>query len=368
MSFNMDKIALTDEQSRRILELWNNPDSSKIPGIKELTGIIFPDISEEMKDGRSVYGRTIRTFLAERNLKARATSEYQAKERVDLSDEQKEFILKNVSTMSSVELARTLFKNETLTNLNIEARIVNDYIKTLSNIVAYSTTEEVPDGEYRPPKTPDRILARINKYVLDGIDKDKVSPQQRKEMTSLISYLHTYRFLHQINSYSSQGDRDLFESSFVRYCYDKSDLTQEEVDQYIILCTEVIISSNIQQTIQMIQMQIDSQIESEGKIPMTLIEASNSARNEYNQCVTRQQKLLNDLKVKRSDRLSKNIKENASILNLVYLWKEEETRKKMIRLAETRKAAVKEEIDRLMTIDEIKCKIVGLSEDQILHE
>jgi hypothetical protein len=77
---------------------------------------------------------------------------------------------------------------------------------------------------------------------------------------------------------------------------------------------------------------------------------------------------LNDLKVKRSDRLSKNIKENASILNLVYLWKEEETRKKMIKLAETRKAAVKEEIDRLMTIDEIKCKIVGLSEDQILHE
>jgi hypothetical protein len=118
----------------------------------------------------------------------------------------------------------------------------------------------------------------------------------------------------------------------------------------------------------MMQMQIDAQIESDGKIPMTLIEASNSARNEYNQCVTRQQKLLNDLKVKRSDRLSKNIKENASILNLVYLWKEEETRKKMIRLAETRKAAVKEEIDRLMTIDEIKCKIVGLSEDQILHE
>lgn len=112
--------------------------------------------------------------------------------------------------MSSVELARMLFKNETLTNLNIEARIVNDYIKTLSNIVAYSTAEEVPDGEYRPPKTPDRILARINKYVLDGIDKDKVTPQQRKEMTSLISYLHTYRFLHQINSYSSQGDRDLF--------------------------------------------------------------------------------------------------------------------------------------------------------------
>lgn len=208
----MDKITLSEEQKKSILQLWNDNEDSKIPGIKEMTGIIFPDIPEDMKDGRSVYGRTIRAFLAERNLKARATNEYQAKERVDLSDEQKEFVLKNVSTMSSVELARMLFKNETLTNLNIEARIVNDYIKTLSNIVAYSTAEEVPDGEYRPPKTPDRILARINKYVLDGIDKDKVTPQQRKEMTSLISYLHTYRFLHQINSYSSQGDRDLLKA------------------------------------------------------------------------------------------------------------------------------------------------------------
>lgn len=363
----MDKITLSEEQKKSILQLWNDNDDSKIPGIKEMTGIVFPDIPEDMKDGRSVYGRLIRNFLAERNLKARATSEYQAKERVELDAEQKEFIEKNVSTMSSVELSRVLFKNDSISNLNIETRIVNDHIKTLSNIVAYANTEEVPDGEYRPPKNQDRILARVNKYVLDGIDKDKVTPQQKKELGALISYLHTYRFLHQINSYLSQADRDLFESSFVRYCFDKADLTQEEVDQYIILCTEVVISSNIQETIQTLQSQINIQVETDGKIPMTLVEATNSARNEYNQCVTRQQKLLNDLKVKRSDRLSKNIKENASILNLVYLWKEEESRKKMIKLAETRKAAVKEEIDRLMTLDEIKCKIAGLSEDEILN-
>ena len=210
----MDKITLSEEQKKSILQLWNDNDDSKIPGIKEMTGIIFPDIPEDMKDGRSVYGRLIRNFLAERNLKARATSEYQAKERVELDAEQKEFIEKNVSTMSSVELSRVLFKNDSISNLNIETRIVNDHIKTLSNIVAYANTEEVPDGEYRPPKNQDRILARVNKYVLDGIDKDKVTPQQKKELGALISYLHTYRFLHQINSYLSQTDRDLFNTLF----------------------------------------------------------------------------------------------------------------------------------------------------------
>ena len=58
--------------------------------------------------------------------------------------------------------------------------------------------------------------------------------------------MHTFRFNHQINNYETQNDRDLFESSFIRYTYDKPDLTQEEVDQYIVLSSEVVISANIQ--------------------------------------------------------------------------------------------------------------------------
>ena len=74
---------------------------------------------------------------------------------------------------------------------------------------------------------------------------------------------------------------------------------------------------------------------------MSLVEAINTAQTEYNQCVNRQQKLLSDLKQKRSDRLSKQIKENASILNLVQMWKAEESRKKLIKIAETRKRLLK---------------------------
>ena len=99
---------------------------------------------------------------------------------------------------------------------------------------------------------------------------------------------------------------------------------------------------------------IDQEIEGGNRIPMTLIEANNTARTEYNQCVNRQQKLLNDLKVKRSDRLSKQVKDNASILNLVQLWREEESRDKMIHLAELRKQSLKAEITKLTSMDEIK--------------
>ena len=64
--------------------------------------------------------------------------------------------------------------------------------------------------------------------------------------------------------------------------------------------------------------------------------------------------------------LKKQIKENASVLTLVEMWREEETRHKMIKLAELRKKVVKEEIDNLSSMDEMKARILGLSEEEAL--
>ena len=211
------------------------------------------------------------------------------------------------------------------------------------------------------------LFIKINKYILDGIDKNKLTYKNKKDISSLIGYMNTFRFSHQINIYDDEKDRELFESSFVRYTYDKNDLTQEEVDQYIVLSTEVVISSNIQQTINVLQNQIDLAMQEDGKIPMALVEASNTARKEYNDCVNRQQKLLNDLKVKRSEKLSKQVKETASIINLVQMWKEEESRAKLLKMAEMRKIVIEKEIDRLSSMDEVKCKILGISKDEILN-
>ena len=99
---------------------------------------------------------------------------------------------------------------------------------------------------------------------------------------------------------------------------------------------------------------------------MPLVEAVNSARTEYNQCVQRQQKLLNDLKVKRSERISKQVKDNASILNLVEMWKDEESRKEMIKMADMRREVLKSEINKLSSLDDVKARIFGLSEEEVL--
>ena len=48
------------------------------------------------------------------------------------------------------------------------------------------------------------------------------------------------------------------------------------------------------------------------------------------------------------------------------MWKEEESRQKLIKMAEMRKQVIEKEIDRLSSMEEVKCKILGISKDEIL--
>jgi len=359
-----DKIILSDEQKTIIIEEWNSRPNNP-PALLELINKVFPD---QNVDGRSKEGKAVKAFLATQSITARPSSDYKSRE-IELTDEHKEFINNNYKLMTYVEIARVIFANEKITNLNKEAKVVEAYIKDIDPSHDSSEEINVTHDEYKPPSTFDRTLSKINKYIFDKWDKDKLDARHKKNIEALLGYLNTYRFIHQINSYNTSLDRDLFESSFVRYTSDKNDLTQEEVDQYIVLSTEVVIASNIQRRVEHLQNLLDDAAnDTDGRrIAMSLVEAINTAQNEYHQSVNRQQKLLESLKEKRSDRLKNQLKENASILNLVEMWKNEESRVKMIRLANLRKESVKEEIQKLTTMDEIKARIMGISEDEVLN-
>ncbi len=65
--------------------------------------------------------------------------------------------------------------------------------------------------------------------------------------------------------------------------------------------------------------------------------------------------------------MSKIMQESASILNLVELWKDEESRNKMIKIAELRKQNLSTEIERLSSMEDIKSRILGISEEEVLN-
>ena len=359
-----EAIILSEEQRASILEKWNS-SAENPPSLLELINVAFPD---KNVDGRSKEGKAVKSFLASQNIKARAAHEYQSKG-ISLTKEHKEFIDNNYQMMTFVEIARVIFANEKISNLNKEAKIVQDYIKDIDPSHTSEEQINITHEEYKPPKTFDKTLHKINKYVYEQLNKEKLTVSDKKNVNSLMGYINTYRFTHHINHYENPTDRDLFESSFIRYTNDKNDLTEEEVDQYIVLSTEVVIASNIQRRVEHLQHLLDDAAsDTEGRrIAMSLVEAINTAQNEYHQSVNRQQKLLESLKEKRSDRLKNQLKENASILNLVEVWKNEESRKKMLNLAEKRKEVVKGEVKNLSSMDEIKARILGISEDEVLN-
>jgi hypothetical protein len=203
--FTYEDLVLDQEHQDAIVNEWNNRKTNP-PSLKELVCLAFPDIEEKLQDGRSKYGKCVKSFLASKNIKARAAHEYKGRDDVSLSQEMKEYIDNNGHAMTDVDIAKIIFDDPTLTNLHKEARLVAEYRKENNieqTLVPAPLSNNVPVEDYKPPKTMNLAITKVNKYLLDAINKEKITAKQKLQVQSLISYLHTYRFLHQINSYES---------------------------------------------------------------------------------------------------------------------------------------------------------------------
>ncbi len=360
----MRKVDLSEEQKQTILDEWNKSEAP--PAINDLTKLIFgPEC-----DGRSAEGRCIKEFLATRNLKAKSSFYQPVGEKTNkLTREQELFVVNNHEYMNALEMAREIFCNPSLSNLHGETRCVNDFMKEKGYVsLVNDVADEIPDGDYTPPQTFDKVFKKANFYLNGILDRNKITPTQRKGLESLINYLNTYKIMKQINIYDANDDRKSFEDAFVRYTYDKPELSQEEVDQYCSLANEVVIAFKAQRRSERLQAMLDEITNNDpesARISMSLVEAINKAQAEYNNCITRQQKLKSDLTEKRSDKLTKKIQENASVLNLINAWQNEEHRKEFLKMAELEQKAVSDELDHIINMDDIKARLLGVTVEEI---
>lgn len=381
-----DNLKLTPEQELVVRDAFQD---GATPNLSELTQKVFKNPSI---DGRSKEGRAIKEYISEFQIGKVRVNVIKKMEPYALSDEQKEKIKEEYKKdgFTTLIFTRNLLNDQTISALHLEHRAVSEYVKSLHDqddkkslrindsgefeTINYEPSSnfrrsEAPTEQYRPPATMVQVIARINKYLNYGWKEENLKRAQIKCVESLFSYLKIFRFLYQINNYSRQEDRELFEDAFIRYTHDKDDLTQEELDQFITLSNEVVIAADIQRRIEYLRMALDDMAsESDGrKISMSLNEAINNAQTEYNQCISRQDKLYKSLTVNRSKRIEEKRNENASILNLVYAWKQEENRERMIALAERQREALKEEVEKLSSVDEFKAIIRGIDPKEIFN-
>lgn len=358
------EIILTDEQKQKILDFWNSYGTNSAPSIADLVKVTFGDDVE--CDGRGKFAKAVKEFLSTRSLVPTQASTYKPVT-PELTEEQKEYVRNFSSTMKDFEIAREIFKNPKILNLHKESRAVNKYLRTLPREGLIEDPEKTTVEEYKAPNAVDRVVARINRYNKDvEYDATALTPKVKKHVMALMAYLHDTRFVHQINTYGEEKDRELFESTFIKYTFDKPDLTKEDLDQYVILSTEAVMQKDIQKSINFLQAEQERCINEDGKISTALVDAVSDARNQYNSSVTRQQHLYKALTTTRNQRLSGQIKENATILNLVAAWKGEQERREFIQRAETRKQLLGETIDEISKWDDMIGKIFGISKDEVL--
>ena len=100
------RLQLTQEQKDLI--------DSKGIDITDLSALTREVFGDEKLDGRTKQGRAVREYLAEKEI-AYQTKHIDKKEDVELTEEQKEFIMNNSSSsVSSLELAKLVFSDQSI--------------------------------------------------------------------------------------------------------------------------------------------------------------------------------------------------------------------------------------------------------------
>lgn len=354
---------LTDEEIAKIKERWAKTPLYP-PSISDLIACIRP--GDKKSDGRSPLGKCIKDLLV--SIDPNFKSVYKGRQ-ITLTKEQEEFLEKNCSTLAPTAMARIIFENPTLRGNAAEVIAVKMFLRRFSEKTFHQKPIDEETG-WTPPNTLQRCADRVNKYLFSNPlpPLNHLPEKRKKELKSLINYLSTMRFKVVLETYENDLDKELFESEFIRCTHDKGDLSEEEVDEYIMYSQEVVNNKNIGQTISTLQEKLDEILAGDDdKIPMSLVEVIGKMKTDHDQSVKRQQELLKNLKGKRSERLNKQIQNHASLLNLVADWRYEENRKKMIAIAEKRKELVKEEFKRIDEMEEIKARIFGIDLNTVLN-
>lgn len=346
---------LSDEQKSFI-----DNNISKITDLIEMTRAVFMD---ESLDGRTKEGRAVRSYLIKKGEQFSTTKSAPAK-KVTLTEEHKEFIKEySKDGTNAYQIAKIIFPEEDITPLSKQTTVIAGYIR--EEMPENITAEDSAKGlEYSPPASILSAVKKINKSIGAKLDIEKLTRAETVALEFLKNVLSSPRFLYQINSYSDIFDRNLFEAEFIRACWDKPDLTPDEINLYINVCMDYINLKQIEkQKLKLNEMFNNAEEQTDLSIRLTEILKTKS--EEYNQCVGRIDRVITKLQGDRSKRLNSKRQETANVLALVRLFQEEEEREVMVRMAEMQNKLVEKEAERIENMPSWKARVLGISKGDI---
>lgn len=352
----MEKIELTQEHKDFI-----DDNHKRISNLNELTCAVFMG---EGLDGRTKEGRAVRAYMAKKDYKYQTTKKPLVP-KILLSKDNKEFILSHADgTMKAFDIAKLLFPDKDVTPLSKETIVVAEFLK--KNMPDQISPRDTAVGEnYKPAKSFEDILKLVNIATNQELDSAKMQMQVKKGIEALMKFLNSPRLILTVGNYTNKKDRELFEAEFIRATWDKPDLTSDELNLYINVCIDYINLMNIQKAIDKLN-QMFEECEDQRDMTVRLAELLKTKSEEYNQCEKRMESLITRLNGDRAKRVQNKQNQNASILNLVQMFQEEEERKVMVKIAEMQKELISEEANNLESMPDWKARVLGLRKGDVI--
>ncbi len=353
-----NEAVLSEQQKQAILARCNQPGNP--PGLKELCEICFgPGV-----DGRDKRAKLIREFCGSMNKQFRLSYEYNKQsDGLIFSDDQQKFIKNHALQLTATEIARHLWSDPTIVNLDHRARAVKRFIETQADLVPSRINDDIPNDDYEPPRTIGSARTLVNEYIKDAITEEQLEKDTRirKNLECLVRFMHNVRYLNLMRGFDTKGDRLMFENCFVRYLYNcGDDVTEIDVDSYISLCLEVVNRTNLQRELEKLNRMRDESLNEDKRLSMSIVEMIGKIHAAIDDTEKRQNQLRNNLEGTRSKRTELKLQNSQSVAQLVEAWRQEEKRKRMNKISDNRREMLTKEVDRLSNLDAIKVEIFGL--------
>lgn len=350
---------LTNEQKEKILALFEETQD---------LNLITQKVGNNPKlDGRCKLGRQIRSFLAGEG-KDYGVKGGSKKGKLDLTEEQMKFLMSDSldNKTSPIEIARLVFKDPNLKPLTQEHRTVLSFLEEYRPDVVDHTLV-IADGKWHKPKRIESVISLVNKWCNLNLpcSKDKLPNKCRKGIERLFDYLQVYKLWTTINSLKTQDDRNLFESEFIRYTWDKPDLTNEELNLYMMVCSNIVRAKHIQNRMDTFLAALDNQAD-DAEISIKQTEHLKTINDELNACEKRISDTITKLNGDRSKRVEKQQAVNANILALVEAFQDKQERDQMVLKAQMRTKLIEDTADDLETMDEFRARIFGVSKEELI--
>ena len=353
---------LTEVEKERLISAWNG-------GCTTLKELIEVTIGEKGHDGRSTQGMAVKKHLAALNLQARPAGVYIKKDSAvkdpkkinvaGLSDKQKEFIALNWEAMEVLDMARVIFNEPEMSAGSENYLRVVEFVGKLQGPKA---TVKESTGVYRPPKTVKQMLDKVRECITEDLNDDAaLTPRFMEGISRLIKYLGTYKFIHEMGLLNTEEERQLLESSFIRFTYNKPDLSEEEIDTFISICGDQINHERMRVEEASLVRESEDSRNNDGKIHMAIVEALGKLRVSMTQNRSRIEKALEKLNGTRADRLKETGIVGATVGDLIQAARSAEKRAMFLAKIEERKGAVEQEIERLSGMDELYFQMFGVT-------